>query len=301
MVYLLRDGNLLPDDPAAAGPRLCIAPPTKLAEAKTLLGKNAPLLERLLESGVARHESRDQFDYISFALPDLGNLLAPAEQFSVCLTHDLLIFITDGSPEVDAVFETIRSEEYRATGLGQVLYLFLDRLTSNDYLTLEAIEQEISELEEALITDEKSSCIREIVSLRRRLMALKRYYEQLFTICEGIEQNENGLCEKGMLRYFRLLSQRINRLENHVLNLRDYVTQVREAYQAQVDINLNQIMKVFTVITAIFLPLTLIAGWYGMNLAMPEYHWPYAYPVVICVSAAVVGLFILFFKKKHWF
>ena len=66
-----------------------------------------------------------------------------------------------------------------------------------------------------------------------------------------------------------------------VLNLRDYVTQVREAYQAQIDINLNKVMKIFTVITSIFLPLTLIVGWYGMNLKMPEYSWVYGYPFVI--------------------
>jgi magnesium transporter len=81
----------------------------------------------------------------------------------------------------------------------------------------------------------------------------------------------------------------------------DYVTQVREAYQSAVDIDLNRIMKVFTVITAIFLPLTLIVGWYGMNLQMPEYAWPYAYPAVIAVSVCVAGLCVAYFKKHKWF
>ena len=93
----------------------------------------------------------------------------------------------------------------------------------------------------------------------------------------------------------------MERLFQEVLNLRDYVTQVREAYQAQVDINLNHIMKLFTVITAIFLPLSLVAGWYGMNLQMPEYGWQFGYPAIIVISAVVVVGVILYFKKKKWF
>ena len=65
-----------------------------------------------------------------------------------------------------------------------------------------------------------------------------------------------------------------------VLNLRDYLSQVREAYQSQIDINLNNVMKIFTVITAIFLPLSLIAGWYGMNFNMPEYQSPYGLSLI---------------------
>ena len=79
------------------------------------------------------------------------------------------------------------------------------------------------------------------------------------------------------------MSIRVDRLFHSVLNLQDYVTEVREAYQAQVDINLNQLMKLFTVITTICLPLTLIAGWYGMNFPMPEYTSSIGYPMVIAL------------------
>jgi magnesium transporter len=85
------------------------------------------------------------------------------------------------------------------------------------------------------------------------------------------------------------------------LHLRDYVTQVREAYQAQVDISLNHIMKLFTVITAVFLPLTLIAGWYGMNFKhMPELNWVYGYPFAFALSAAVVAVSLIYFRKHRY-
>ncbi len=96
-------------------------------------------------------------------------------------------------------------------------------------------------------------------------------------------------------------TSRADRLLHNVINLRDYVTQVREAYQNQLDISLNKTMKLFTVITTIFLPLTLIVGWYGMNLQMPEYSWAFGYPIVVGISLLVIGGCILFFKRKKWF
>lgn len=131
--------------------------------------------------------------------------------------------------------------------------LFFDRLTREDFSQLEDLEQEISDLEEALITSKKQSCIKEIVLLRKKLMKLRRYYEQLASLFDVMEENLNGLLDKRDLRFVHILSGRVDRLDANVCNLRDYVTQVREAYQAQVDINLNSLMKLFTVITAIFL------------------------------------------------
>ena len=149
-------------------------------------------------------------------------------------------------------------------------------------------------MEEFLITGKEINYIREIIEMRKRLMVLKRYYEQLSDIAEDICENENELIREKTMKFFRIFQSRVERLYQEVLNLRDYITQVREAYQAQVDINLNNIMKLFTVITAIFLPLTLIVGWYGMNLQMPEYGWRFGYPVIIGISAAVVaGVYLI--------
>ena len=76
---------------------------------------------------------------------------------------------------------------------------------------------------------------------------------------------------------------------------------VREAYQSQIDIEQNNIMKVFTVVTSIFLPLSLIAAWYGMNFALPEYQWAYGYPFVVSLSVGLVVGLLIFFRKKKWF
>ena len=84
--------------------------------------------------------------------------------------------------------------------------------------------------------------------------------------------------------------------------LHEYATQISSEYQAQVDIAQNRVMKVLTIVTAIFLPLSLIAGWYGMNFdSMPLLHWRWGYVTVAAVSALVVALLIWYFKRKKWF
>ena len=135
--------------------------------------------------------------------------------------------------------------------------------------------------------------------MRKRLMFYKKYYEQLLDVAESIEENANGILSSGALRYFKMFTARVDRLNRNVLNLRDYITQVREAYQSQVDIGLNSIMKILTVVTAVFLPLTLLAGWYGMNFkSMPELQWQYGYPYVICISIVILVSCLAYFKKK---
>ena len=84
-------------------------------------------------------------------------------------------------------------------------------------------------------------------------------------------------------------------------SLREYVAQLRDLIQARLDVKQNKIMTVLTVITSIFLPLTLIAGWYGMNFKyMPELEWKYSYPAVIVISAVIVVVCLWWFKRKKW-
>ena len=93
-----------------------------------------------------------------------------------------------------------------------------------------------------------------------------------------------------------LIRNRIDHLQLSVSSLRDYVTQMREAYQSQIDIEQNHIMKVFTLITAIFLPLTLMVGWYGMNFKhMYELNSPYSYPIFILISILVCISLVIYY------
>lgn len=257
-------------------------------------------VEEAARSSVAKYESHDGFDYLSLNIPNDGDQRS-TERICVYLTASILVFVCDDNQVVNDMIAELQDTGLKNISHGRIFHLFLDRLTYDDAVALDQLEQEITDLEESLITTKKSDVIGNIITLRKKLFSLKRYYEQFLVIAEEIEENENGFIDKKTMRYFRMITGRIDRLYHDVLNLRDYVTQVREAYQAQIDIDLNSIMKFFTVITSIFLPLTLLVGWYGMNVKMPEYGWEYGYPFVIAISIAMVAVTIFLFKKRKWF
>ena len=91
-------------------------------------------------------------------------------------------------------------------------------------------------------------------------------------------------------------------MKQEAQSLREYAMQVQDVYQSEISIHQNNVMKFLTVVTTIFLPLTLIAGWYGMNFYnMPELGWKYGYPVVSGISLVIVAICLWFFKKKKFF
>jgi magnesium transporter len=245
------------------------------------------------------HENREGFDLLSVNILNRRSM-ARANRVCICLGKDFKLFFCE---DADAAVRMMYPEGCEGTGIeyNRLLCVFFERLTADDPDVLERIENETAALESALMTSKKRNFVNEIISLRKKLMVYKRYYEQLLDILDDLQENENRILDPNSLRHFKTYSRKVDRLYQSVLHLRENVTQAREAYQAEVDISLNNIMKLFTVITAVFLPLTLIVGWYGMNLQMPEFGWPLGYPMVIILCVAVVVLCLVYFKKHKWF
>ena len=103
------------------------------------------------------------------------------------------------------------------------------------------------------------------------------------------------------IRFFKLFTNRVSRLYDIVNSLLDYTIQIRDTYESRIEVKQNRIMTLLTVVTTIFMPLTLIAGWYGMNFKyMPELNWEIGYPLVFIVSVLIVVLSLIFFKMKKW-
>jgi len=97
------------------------------------------------------------------------------------------------------------------------------------------------------------------------------------------------------------LCDQILTLSNESQQIWEYTSQIRDVYQQKLSVNQNNIMKVLTIVTTIFMPLTLITGWYGMNFEyMKELHWKYGYPLLFGISVLVVGILCIIFKKKKW-
>ena len=166
---------------------------------------------------------------------------------------------------------------------------------------LDRLEADISDGETEVLTGAHEAYLDRIIAWRQELLRLKRYYEQLDSIFDELAENDNSLLGKQNTRRFANLGNRMERYLNAVQSLRESVAQLREAYQSQLSIQQNDLMKIFTVVTAVFLPLTLLVGWYGMNfVGMPELHWKYGYPAVILVSVGIVAALVIYFKKKKW-
>ena len=138
-------------------------------------------------------------------------------------------------------------------------------------------------------------------ALRKETMAWYRYYSQLDDVACELRENENGFFTEEECGLFHLFEERVIRLREESQLLREYCTQIQSLFQSEIDIRQNRIMQILTIVTTIFLPLSLIAGWYGMNFSgMPELHWRYGYPAIIAVSAAIVVLSLWICKKKKF-
>jgi len=246
-----------------------------------------------------RFECHRDVNLISFDWYDVKNPLAEPSGVVIYQDKADIAFIFENAQALEAA-GALMGEAPPEAGGEQALYRFFIGLVKGDNDCQEALEEEIIRAEDGIMASPKRQMAHFFARIRRTLFMLKRYYEQLNTIFEGLVENENKLISDEGLRHFVILDGRIDRLYENVRSLRDYVSQVREAYQAQIDIEQNSLMKTFTVVTAIFLPLTLLVGWYGMNLKMPEFEWANGYPFVIALSVAIVIFSIVEFKKRKW-
>lgn len=255
------------------------------------------ILEEMRRFRYARYDSFEGFDCISLEMLDYDNLLLSKGSVLFYLEKEKIYCFTSRKEMITELFLELE-EKYPAD---KVLFGFFEAVTKGEGAAFDAIEKEIMALEEALLLTEKRECVTEIIHLRKRLMVLKNYDEQLLRVLDLLIQNENGIFDGKTLRSFKILYRHTERQFQNVLNLRESVAQVRESYEAEVDISLNMTMKFFTVVTTIFLPLTVVAGWYGMNFEIPEYDWKYGYLFVIAVSVIFILFGILYFRKKKWF
>ena len=257
---------------------------------------DADVIRYIARGDLHTFESFGEFDIVAFEWSDSACNRAQCAQVLAYLDkEDFFVFCKDASSMQRAA--TLFHEKKSAE---QAFADFFSHLFKDNPADLDELEDRITQTDDDILLDYKKSHLKDIIDFRRELLNLKRYYEQFVTIFEDAADNENGLFGQDAVRRLNILANRARRFVADIVTMQDRISQMREAYQAQIDIEQNQIMKVFTTVTVIFLPLTLLVGWYGMNLQMPEYHWPLSYPVVIIASVLVgVGLYF-YFKRKKW-
>ena len=237
----------------------------------------------------------------SLCVPDRADISGTEHRFSFALDEKGIVMIDDEGYAERLVEEISRRKKWKRPSLERFIYELLELIISGDLPLLEATEKKLDAAEAEILAGEHTDFPADLNHIRGDLLDLHVHYEQLIDLGHELEENENGFFDPDELRFFRLFTERVMRLQESVTSLREYVVQLRDLVQTQLSIKQNKIMTLLTVITSIFLPLTLIAGWYGMNFRyMPELDKPYAYPIVIGVCAAIVVGCLIWFKKKKW-
>ncbi len=237
----------------------------------------------------------------SFSIPDRKNPSGDDLKFAFVLDEKGVIFIDDTGSAMDIIRGVQHSKKWKYPSLERFLYDFLDYIVKGDLRLMERYEDELDSMEQSIIDGDENLPSGRLNDIRNDIRYLRIHYEQLMDLAAEFEENENGFFELDNLRYFRLFINRAERLHEQATSLRDYTMQLRDLYKAHLDLKQNRIMTVLTVVTTIFMPLTLIVGWYGMNFRyMPELNWEWSYPVVIVASILIVIGSLLFFKRKKW-
>lgn len=233
-------------------------------------------------------------------VPQKSEHREPQMSFGFYMTEEELIFIKD-TGDIKAWLEKQVEKFQEVQSPDQFLLQMMEQIIEKDILYLSHLEKEMENMEDLLAHGIPQNFFSSLTKYRRKLSELNAYYAQLAAIGDLIQAHDELFPKTGAEQWNRY-SLRTERLQNHVHLLRENVLQLRELYQSQQDAQQNKIMCILTVVTTLFLPLTLLTGWYGMNFSyMPELHWKYGYLAVIIVAVLIVSLEIIYFKKKKFF
>jgi len=259
-----------------------------------------------LEPGAgAIHSTKAEVNYDSltgtFLIPDRDRIGEVDFRFAFALDEKGVVFIDD-SGKVEQMIDAIRrTRRWREPSLERFLYDFLEQIVDRDLAMMERYEAELNQIEDELLASGDECNMIRVNEIRGDVRELLVHYEQIIDMTQELIENENGFFSEKNLRYIHLFMNLMARRHDSAVSLRDHTMQVRDLYNVQLDVRQNRIMTLLTVVTTIFMPLTLIVGWYGMNFRyMPELGWRLGYPAVIAVSIAIVIFCLIFFRKKKW-
>ncbi len=251
------------------------------------------------------HNSKAEVNYDSltgtFQIPDREHLKERVFRFAFALDEKGIVFIDDSGKAEEMIGAIRRTKRWREPSLERFLYDFLEQIVDHDLPLMERYEEELDRIEDSILASHEQGGLARVNEIRSDVRELLVHYEQIIDMTQELEENENGFFSEQNLRYMHLFMSRMARRHDSAVSLRDHTMQVRDLYNAQMEAKQNRTMTLLTVVTTIFMPLTLIAGWYGMNFHyMPELNSPLGYPAVIVISVAIVVFCLVLFKKKKW-
>ena len=183
-----------------------------------------------------------------------------------------------------------------------MLYRLIDIIVDNYYTVLDAIGQQIEQIEDEIYKGHTGQEFRKIQRLKKELIYLRKALYPLRDAMSKLIKDESGFIDSANTRFFSDIYNHVAHLIDSLDTYKDLTSGLMDIYMNTLNTRMNEVMRVLTVISTIFIPLTFIVGVYGMNFEfMPELHWKLSYPIVLSVMALItVGMFF-FFRHKKWF
>lgn len=228
-----------------------------------------------------------------------------SEQMSIVLGSNWLISFQEAPGDIfDPVRERIRQGKtrIRKAGCDYLAYALIDAVVDHYFYILEKLGLQTENLEEVMAEDPEADIVQTIHALKREVIYLRKQVWPLREIVNHMNKEESDLVQEST-RFF------LGDVYDHVVQIMDTIESYRELLGGILDLHLsmtsyrmNEVMKVLTVIATIFIPLTFVAGIYGMNFKyMPELDWHWGYGLAWVVMVAIAVAMIVFFKRKKWF
>ncbi len=227
------------------------------------------------------------------------------EQIALFFRKGLVITFQEDHTDL---FEPVRKRIYsgkgkvRQKGADYLAYALADNLVDHYYTVLDTIEEQIELLEDNLLENPDSNSKSKIHQLKKEIIRVRKSIAPLREAISRFSKSDNPLIEESSVSYIRNLYDHTIQIMDSVDNFRDMLNGLQDLYISEISFRMNQVMQVLTIITTIFVPLSFLAGLYGMNFEnMPELHYKYGYFVLLGVMALVAVGLVLWFKRQRWF
>ncbi len=275
------------------------------------IGKKFDIHSLVLED-IVNTEQRPKFEdhekYVFIVLKmlhyDEVDSRVKVEQISFILTRSCVISFQEMKGDVfDAVRDRIRSNKGRIRKMGAdyLLYALIDAIVDNYFVILEKIGERIEDMEEILVDDPSPKTLQKIYNLKREMVFIRKSVWPLREVISSLVREESRLFRKTTNVFLRDVYDHTIQVIDTVETFRDMVSGMLDIYMSSVSNKMNEVMKVLTIFAAIFIPLTFIAGIYGMNFEnMPELGWQWGYPMIWTVIIIVSVSMLVYFKQKRW-
>jgi len=276
------------------------------------LGKQFGLHSLLLEDVVNTEQRPKMDDYEDYLFVVMKMLYLSGEtksirheQLSLILLPGVVLSLQEFREDVfDPVRERIRKGKghIRIKGADYLMYALIDTIVDHYFHIFEEIGEQVEALQEEVITDPRPATLQKIQNLKREMIFLRKSVWPLREIVSALVRGESDLIRKDVILYLRDVYDHTIQVIDTIETYRDMLSGMLDIYLSSVSNKMNEVMKVLTIIATIFIPLTFLAGVYGMNFKyMPELEFKWAYPVLWIVMIVVFGSMLIYFKRKRWF